>query len=409
MTHGKIANVDLVKQVNSSVVYRIIDSHGPISRVKIAALSHLAPASVTKITRALLEHGLIKEQEHQASTGGRRAISLITVTRDFHLVSVKLGRGELSLSLYDLQGNARGQETLACPALEQDALLTVLGNRLSDYIARRAANLNLIALAVIMPGLTDAKHGQVIYHPCYPLAQVRLSEYLRQQLGLPVFIGNDIRAQALAEHYFGAARDCLDSILVSLGHGVGAGIVTEGRIFKSQGRDVAEMGHIRVTPDGERCQCGNAGCLETMVSDAALLRLAARLLEAQVPEPGVRSPLDPTRLTMTALCEAALAGDRLALTVMEQAAQHLGQVLAIMINLFNPQKLLLTGSLCEAESVLFPLLEQAIRQQSLPSFHQALPIVRAHFQHDQTIGGLALVKRALLEGELLQLIIEPKL
>ncbi|MBL1377875.1 ROK family transcriptional regulator [Zobellella iuensis] len=403
MTRGQIANVDLVKQVNSSAVYRLIDSQGPISRVKIAELSNLAPASVTKITRTLLEHGLIREMEHQASTGGRRAISLTTVTKDFHLISVKLGRGELSLSLYDLEGHPHGREIHVFPSQPQDALLTALCAYIGDFIARRAGKLNLIALSVIMPGLTDALRGQVIYHPSYPLAQVELAAILRRALGLPVFIGNDIRALALAEHYFGAARDCLDSVLVSVHHGVGAGIITEGRIFKSLGRDVAEIGHIRVDPLGDRCHCGNFGCLETMVADAALLRQAAKMLEQ-----GYHSQLRPEQLTMTALCQAALAGDQLARNILERAAEHLGQALAIMVNLFNPQKLLLTGALCEAESIVFPLIGKAIEYQSLPSFHQGLPLVRAHFQDDQTIGGLALVKRALLEGELLQLIIEPK-
>lgn len=403
MTRGQIANVDLVKQVNSSAVYRLIDSQGPISRVKIAELSNLAPASVTKITRTLLEHGLIREMEHQASTGGRRAISLTTVTRDFHLVSVKLGREELRLSLYDLDGQVLARETQAFPRQQQDALLADLAGQIQRFVRRHGAGLRLIALAVVMPGLTDALRGQVIYHPSYPLAGVPLADRLRQATGLPVFIGNDIRALALAEHYFGASRDCLDSVLVSVHHGVGAGIITEGRIFKSLGRDVAEIGHIRVDPLGDRCHCGNFGCLETMVADAALLRQAEKML-AQ----GYQSLLDPRALTMAELCRAALAGDRLARNVLERAAEHLGQALAIMVNLFNPQKVLLTGALCEAESIVFPLIGKAIEYQSLPSFHQGLPIVRAHFQDDQTIGGLALVKRALLEGELLQLIIEPK-
>ncbi|PSJ48422.1 transcriptional regulator [Zobellella taiwanensis] len=403
MTRGQIANVDLVKQVNSSAVYRLIDSQGPISRVKIAELSHLAPASVTKITRTLLEHGLIREMEHQASTGGRRAISLTTVTRDFHLVSVKLGREELRLALYDLEGNEAGRRTLPFPRRELEPLLTALQREIAGFIREQGHPLRLVALAVVMPGLTDARLGQVIYHPSYPLAGVPLAARLGQALGLPVFIGNDIRAQALAEHYYGASRDCLDSVLVSVHHGVGAGIITEGHIFKSQGRDVAEIGHIRVDPLGDRCHCGNFGCLETMVADAALLRQAGHMLSQGYP-----SRLDPDRLSMTALCQAALAGDRLAREVLERAAEHLGRALAIMVNLFNPQKVLLSGALCEAERLVFPIVAKSIEYQSLPSFHQGLPLERARFQDDQTIGGLALVKRALLEGELLQLIMEPK-
>ncbi|MCT7655804.1 ROK family protein [Oceanimonas sp. NS1] len=217
-----------------------------------------------------------------------------------------------------------------------------------------------------------------------------------------MFIGNDIRAQALAEHYYGASQDCLDSVLVSVHHGVGAGIITEGRIFKSQGRDVAEIGHIHVDPLGERCDCGTFGCLETMVADAALLRQARHMLDQ-----GYHSSLAEQELTMGALCRrAALEQDRLAVNILCQAAERLGQVMAIVINLFNPQRVLLSGALCEAESLVFPIINKAIRHQSLPGFHQGQVLIRARFQDDQTIGGLALVKRGLLEGELLQRIME---
>lgn len=104
MNGGQIGNVDLVKQLNSAAVYRLIDQQGPISRIQVADVSQLAPASVTKITRQLLERGLIKEVAQQASTGGRRAISLTTEVEPFHSVAVRLGRDYIQFSLYNLGG-----------------------------------------------------------------------------------------------------------------------------------------------------------------------------------------------------------------------------------------------------------------------------------------------------------------
>ncbi len=107
MTTGgqsQIGNVDLVKQLNSAAVYRLIDQQGPISRIQIAELSQLAPASVTKITRQLIERGLIKEVDQQASTGGRRAISIITETRHFHTIGVRLRGNDATLTLFALGG-----------------------------------------------------------------------------------------------------------------------------------------------------------------------------------------------------------------------------------------------------------------------------------------------------------------
>ena len=109
----QIGNIDLVKQLNGAVVYRLIDRSGPISRIQIAEQSQLAPASVTKITRQLLERGLIKEVDQQASTGGRRAISIISEHRAFQTIGVRLGRHDATIALFDLSGRALEEET--CP------------------------------------------------------------------------------------------------------------------------------------------------------------------------------------------------------------------------------------------------------------------------------------------------------
>lgn len=118
MTAGgqaQIGNVDLVKQLNSAAVYRLIDQHGPISRIQIAEQSQLAPASVTKITRQLIERGLIKEVDQQASTGGRRAISIIAETRNFNAIGVRLGRYDATLTLYDLSSKTLEEEHFPLP------------------------------------------------------------------------------------------------------------------------------------------------------------------------------------------------------------------------------------------------------------------------------------------------------
>ncbi|MGL5288550.1 MAG: ROK family protein, partial [Aeromonas sp.] len=225
MTGGQIANVDLIKQVNFAAVYRLIDLQGPISRVKIAELSQLAPASVTKITRLLIEHGLIKETSQQASTGGRRAISLTTITHRFQFVSAKLGRGYLQLSLYDLDGKELDQRITEVSEVDQQPVVDMLLHEIGTFIdANSNHNRHLIAIALTMPGLVNPQTGMVIYTPTYQIRDLGLVALLEEHFNLPCYIGNDIRSLALAEHFFGESRDCMDSILVSVHQGTGSGI-----------------------------------------------------------------------------------------------------------------------------------------------------------------------------------------
>ncbi|ARJ40761.1 transcriptional regulator [Pantoea alhagi] len=405
MTTGgqaQIGNVDLVKQLNSAAVYRLIDQMGPISRIQIAEHSQLAPASVTKITRQLIERGLIKEVDQQASTGGRRAISIVTETRGFHTIGVRLGRNDATLTLYDLSGKSLAEEHYPLPERTQETLEHALFNAIDHFIAAHQRKLReLIAISVILPGLVDPHSGIIRYMPHITVNNWPLVANLKQRFHVTSFVGHDIRSLALAEHYFGASRDCADSILVRLHRGTGAGIITNGHIFLGSNGNVGEIGHIQVDPLGERCHCGNFGCLETIAANGALENRVRRLLQQDYP-----STLTLDDCTIHAICKAANRGDRLATEVIEHAGRYLGKAIAIAINLFNPQKIVLAGEITEAEKVLFPAIESCINAQTLKAFRKNLPVVRSELDHRSAIGAFALAKRAMLNGALLQHLLE---
>lgn len=405
MTTGgqaQIGNVDLVKQLNSAAVYRLIDQMGPISRIQIAEQSQLAPASVTKITRQLIERGLIKEVDQQASTGGRRAISIVTETRGFHTIGVRLGRNDATITLYDLSGKSLAEEHYPLPERTQETLEHALFNAIEHFNQAHQRKLReLIAISIILPGLVDPNNGIIRYMPHITVNNWPLVANLKQRFKVTSFVGHDIRSLALAEHYFGASRDCADSILVRLHRGTGAGIITNGHIFLGSNGNVGEIGHIQVDPLGERCHCGNFGCLETIAANGALENRVRRLLQQ-----GYSSTLRLDDCTIQAICKAANRGDALATEVIEHAGRYLGKAIAIAINLFNPQKIVLAGEITEAEKVLLPAIESCINTQTLKAFRKNLPVVRSELDHRSAIGAFALAKRAMLNGTLLQHLLE---
>lgn len=405
MTTGsqtQIGNVDLVKQLNSAAVYRLIDQQGPISRIQIAELSQLAPASVTKITRQLIERGLIKEVDQQASTGGRRAISIVTETRYFHTVGVRLGRNDATVMLFDLSGKTLAQGEYPLPEQTQDTLEQALFAAISHFIDQNERKIReLIAISVILPGLVDPANGIVRYMPHIAVNEWPLVSALQRHFNVSSFVGHDIRSLALAEHYFGASRDCDDSILVRLHRGTGAGIIANGRVFLGSNGNVGEIGHIQVDPLGERCHCGNFGCLETIAANDAIENRVRHLLAEGYP-----SVLTPESCKISLICQAAMQGDALAREVIEYVGRYLGKVIAISINLFNPQKVVLAGEVTEADKILFPAIASCINSQVLSAFRKNLPVVRSELDHRSAIGAFALAKRAMLNGILLQYLLE---
>ncbi|MCK6262191.1 ROK family transcriptional regulator [Vibrio sp. ZSDE26] len=403
MNGGQIGNVDLVKQLNSAAVYRLIDQKGPISRIQVADVSQLAPASVTKITRQLLERGLIKEVAQQASTGGRRAISLTTEVEPFHSVAVRLGRDYLQFSLYDLGGKELVTEHHELFYTNQTELTDGLVAHLSSFIERyKSITQQLIAIGIALPGLVDPEKGIVEYMPNTDIDHLPLGSIIRDKFNVECFVGNDVRGIALAEHYFGASQDCQDSILVSVHRGTGAGIIVNGQVFLGFNRNVGEIGHIQIDPLGEQCQCGNFGCLETVASNPAILERVRKLIGQ-----GYESSLTKLdSVTIQDVCEHANKGDELASQSLVRVGNQLGKAIAITINLFNPQKVIIAGDITASEDILFPAIRRNVENQSLTTFHQSLPIVASLVDNQPTIGAFAMIKRSMLNGVLLQKLLE---
>lgn len=390
------AHHELLKQVNIAAVYRIIDTCGPISRVSIAHESNLAPASITNITRLLLEQGLIRETDQEVSTGGRRAISLVTVKTDFVFISCRLGREELQCSLMDLSGKIAYHQSQPLTVHSAPQLLDTLIQTIREVRDLHAGARRCIGLAVTMAGLIDSDNGRIIYSPNHQLEDIPLASQLEEQLHLPVFLGNDTRASALAEYYFGAAQSCQDFILVSIHQGLGAGIVSHGNLLMGGHRNIGEIGHIQLEPFGEQCHCGHFGCAETLVSNPAIIRKVESLLQK-----GHHSKMTAP-VNIQTLCEAFIQHDPLAIHVFQQTGDYLGRLLSIMVNLFNPEKIFLAGEIMCAESILLPAVQQQISRTVLPNFASGLQLERAAFQKQSTLGGYAMIKKALHEDNLLQ-------
>ncbi|MDV7104066.1 ROK family protein [Vibrio sp. TH_r3] len=403
MTGGQIGNVDLVKQLNSAAVYSVIDQQGPISRIQVADASQLAPASVTKITRQLMQRGLIKEVAQQASTGGRRAISLKTEVSLFHSIAIRLGRDYIHLSLFDLGAVELASHHSAFIYANQTELEAGLLQHIQHFLDQQSETISqLIAIGIVLPGLINPEEGIVDYIPNTDVDNFELVDAVKRVFNVECFIGNDIRGRALAEYYFGASQDASDSILVSVHNGTGAGIIVNGQVFLGSNRNVGEIGHIQIDPLGEQCQCGNYGCLETVASNPAILHgISSRLSKGY---PSTLATL--TAITISDVCQHALNDDELAKQSLVRVGNDLGKAIAITINLFNPQKIVIAGDITQASELLIPAIRRNIEAQSLTRFHTNLPIVVSELENKPTIGAFSMIKRAMLNGVLLQKLLE---
>ncbi|MGR3807574.1 ROK family protein [Pasteurella testudinis] len=396
----QIVNVDFVKQANGALVYRLIDQHGPISRIQVSEMSGLAAASVTKITRNLLRFGLIKEVAQQESTGGRRAISIVAEREKFANLLIRLGRTTVTIAVMDLTTHILFKQKYqlktdqSLEGLER-YLITLIRQTLSSL---QRPDLHIIACGITVPGFVDQDNNTIRYMPQFNLEKPwKLAEKIRQQVNIPVFIGHDVRALALAEFYFGKTRDTSDSILLRIHRGVAAGIIFNKTVLSGSKSNLGEIGHTQVDPLGKRCKCGNFGCLETIVSNQAIEDSVRQLLQQ-----GHQSEwVSLQQFDLAAICHGVNQGDPLLVELFQKLGRHIGQVLAVCSNLLNPEKIILSGEITQAQKVLFPAIERTLRATALPHFVENTMLEASELAHDDVIGAFALIKRALWNGELL--------
>lgn len=391
-------HIDQIKQTNAGSVYRLIDQLGPVSRIDLSRLAQLAPASITKIVRELLEAHLVQETEIQeAGSRGRPAVGLMVETEAWHYLAVRISRGDIHLALRDLSSKLVVEEQLELALVDETPFLNRVLSHIDQFFIRHQNLLErLTAIAITLPGIIDTENGIIHRMPFYDVKDVPLGETLEAHTGVPVYIQHDISAWTMAEALFGASRGARDVIQVVIDHNVGAGVITDGRLLHAGSSSLVEIGHTQVDPYGKRCYCGNHGCLETIASVESVLELTQVRMQQSM-----SSMLHQKPLTVDWLCQAALQGDLLAKDIISSIGTNVGRILAIMVNLFNPQKILIGSPFNQVADILFPAIGDCIRQQSLPAYSKHIAVEQTQFSNRGTMAGAALVKDALYNGTLL--------
>ncbi|MBE4606971.1 sugar metabolism global transcriptional regulator Mlc [Vibrio navarrensis] len=397
-------HIDHIKQINAGRVYKLIDLKGPISRIDLSKESQLAPASITKITRELIEAHLVHETTVQEATSrGRPAVGLQVNNVGWQFLSMRLGRGYLTIALHELGGEVLIDTKIDIHELDQEDVLARLLHEIEEFFQTYAEQLGRVtSIAITLPGLVNSEQGIVLQMPHYNVENLALGPEIYKATGLPVFIANDTRAWALAEKLFGHSQENENSVLISIHHGLGAGIILDGRVLQGRHGNIGELGHIQIDPNGRQCHCGNRGCLETVASSQAIRQeVFDRIAQG---EASILSGME--EITIESVCEAAANGDPLCVAVIEKLGRYLGAAIAIVINLFNPEKILIGGVINQAKDVLYPSIRQCIEEQSLPVYHQDLELVESRFYKQATMPGAALIKQALYDGLLLMKVVE---
>lgn len=335
------------------------------SRADIARQMGLSRSTVSEIINTLISTGLVAEMGSGQSSGGRRPIVLAFQADARCILGVDLGATHVSVALIDLSGEVLVWKEKRHPVRSDPEGTRALIIELCDQcltIWGKGRN-RLIRIGVAVPSPVDPRHPKWLSEVVIPAWEGQSGlEQLQERYNVPVHIDNDANLGTLAEHWWGAGRGIEDFVYIKMGHGIGAGYVLNGNIYRGADGVAGEFGHFPIDPDGELCVCGLKGCLVTYVGAPAMIDRASALVR-EFPH----SRLATGPISVEAIEDAAVAGDALAVKVVTEVAEHLGTAVAGWFNLMNPRLVVLGGGLTRLGDLLVEPLRERVRNCTLVS------------------------------------------
>lgn len=360
------AQHNVMRELNRSLVMDVLKAYSPISRAALAKETGLAKPTVSAIVEGLIDDGVVREIGLGATTveGGRPPMLVEFNTRSQFVVGVHIGVRRTTAVVGDAKGDELAREQMTTPTGPAATTLAKVVRLVKETLQAANAPLQrLTAVGVCVPGLVDVREGVCCLAPNLGWRDVPVRAVLEKALRAPIFVHNTAQACAVAESTEGGRSPRQELIFLYVGSGIGAGILSEGRLYHGAVGSAGELGHCPMPGATEQCTCGKIGCLETLASARAITAAAAAQLAA-----GRQSVLAaaPGDLTPEDVVSAARGGDALAKDVLARAGTHLGFAAAWLINLFSPQLLVIGGGLAEAGEPLVGPLEIAARELALP-------------------------------------------
>ncbi|KUM73152.1 ROK family transcriptional regulator [Streptomyces sp. ISL-22] len=317
----------------ASQIFTTVLCHGPLTRLEAARRAGLSPAAVTKAVRPLIEAGyLVEDVDEPARPALGRPANPVRVDGGRALfIGVKVTGDEIIGVLTDLCCRIRVARHAPLPHRAPKAVLASVAELVGELLATAGdADVPVLGLGIAVSGDVDRGEGVVRYSPFLEWRDVPLAELAAQTTGLPVTVDNDVRALTVAEQWFGAGVGLSDFAVVTVGAGIGCGLVVHGRVVAGAHGVAGEIGHVTVDPAGPPCHCGNRGCVEAIAGDAAIRRRIRETTGVEVADTA----------QAVALAHDGAAGAREAYA---RAGEAIGRGIATVANLLGPERVIISG------------------------------------------------------------------
>jgi N-acetylglucosamine repressor len=356
--------VEIKKTGHKKHILRVIYFNGPLSNSELSRLIKLSTPKINSLLVELIEDGLVQELGRGDSSGGRRPNIYGLVEDGFYVVGITININRTIISIFNSNNQeVGGPHYFPIKMQSKLEIFHLVNEKLEQVVKESHINRKKILVAGIeLPGLINQKLG---INKTYFPEITNLYAELRKIFGIPVYFNHDSKVRTFAEQHFGLAKNKKNVLMLQADWGLGLGIIINGKLYAGRSGFSGEFGHLPIADNGVLCSCGKQGCLETIVSATAIARMAKEGIKnggSSLIEALVKGNID--KVDISTVIQAANAGDQFAISLFSDAGHWLGRGIAYLIQIFNPELIIIGGRVAEASDFILAPIQQAIHTYS---------------------------------------------
>jgi N-acetylglucosamine repressor len=390
--HGQLNNINNVEKKKFLQKVKIIKHlyvKGAKTNADICNRFDISSPTSMKLIHQLMEEGLVRKQGRAKSEGGRKPELYGLQDESFFVLSIHAERFRVRMAVFDNNNNnITPINTIPLDIATPDALEQLYIHANSIMINSGIAPDKIVGIGICMPGLVSSEEGRSFTYFLSKGKPETLQQVLEQKFAKPVLILNDAKSACLAEFRFGLGKTKKNVLVLSMDGGLGLGIIMDGKMQSGASGFAGEFGHIPFVEDGLLCHCGKRGCLETVASGLALTRMAIEGVKSG--ESSLLNELSEqeiNRIEPQMIIEAAHQGDQFAINLLSETGINLGKGIAILIQLYNPELIILQGKIAEAKQYITTPIQQSINTYCMTQLRERTSIALSELGPNASILG----------------------
>ena len=352
--------IEYKKLVHKKHIIRSVYFNGPLSNSELAKQIKLSTPKINSLLVELIDDGLMQELGRGDSSGGRRPNIYGLVKDGFYVVGITININRTIISIFNSNNEEiSGPHYFPIKMQSDISIFNRVKEKLGEVLRDNNISLNKVLVAGIgIPGLINLKEEiNKTYFPDIP----NLNEELKKIFGIPVFFDHNTKVRTFAEQQFGLAKNKKNVLMLQVDWGLGLGIIINKKLYVGKSGYSGEFGHLPIIDNGVLCSCGKQGCLETVVSATAIVRMAKEGIKngnSSLIKELVNSDLE--RIEISTVIQAANSGDQFAISIFSDVGHWLGRGIAYLLQIFNPELIIIGGHVAEANQFILAPIQQAI-------------------------------------------------